>query len=60
MAHRYRNIYLRKFCAVFLAKTSIIAEKCRFFLKEISAIYDGATISFNQKVKLNGNRVEQI
>ena len=27
---------------------------------DVSAIYDGATISFNRKVKLNGNRVELV
>ena len=27
---------------------------------DVSAIYDGASISFNRKVKLNGNKLEQI
>ena len=27
---------------------------------DVSAIYDGATISFDHKVKLNGNKVETI
>ena len=27
---------------------------------DVSAIYDGATISFDRKVKLNGNKVETI
>ena len=27
---------------------------------DVSAIYDGATISFDRKVKLNGNKIETI
>ena len=27
---------------------------------DVSAIYDGATISFDHKVKLNGNKIETI
>ena len=27
---------------------------------DVSAIYDGVSISFNRKVKLNGNKLEQI